>query len=65
MIDPAGNPLLIIIFAISICVSGAEFPAGSINVLTGNSSMIGKELTENGKIRLISFTGSSNVGLEN
>lgn len=40
------------------------FPEGSINILTGNSSMIGKELTENGKIRLITFTGSSNVGLE-
>ena len=40
------------------------FPEGSINVLTGNSGMIGKELTENDKIRLISFTGSSNVGLE-
>lgn len=42
----------------------AGFPEGSVNVLTGDSSMIGKELTENGKIRLISFTGSSNVGLE-
>lgn len=40
------------------------FPEGSINILTGNSSMIGKELTENAKIRLITFTGSSNVGLE-
>lgn len=40
------------------------FPEGSINILTGSSSMIGKELTENGKIRLISFTGSSNVGLD-
>ena len=40
------------------------FPEGSINIITGNSSMIGKELTENAKIRLITFTGSSNVGLE-
>ena len=40
------------------------FPEGSINILTGNSSMIGKELTENEKIKLISFTGSSNVGLD-
>ena len=40
------------------------FPEGSVSILTGNSAMIGKELTENHKVRLISFTGSSNVGLE-
>ncbi|MEM0050678.1 MAG: aldehyde dehydrogenase family protein [Nitrososphaeria archaeon] len=40
------------------------FPEGSINILTGDSRMIGKELVENSKIKLISFTGSSNVGLE-
>ncbi|MCL5783368.1 MAG: aldehyde dehydrogenase family protein [Candidatus Thermoplasmatota archaeon] len=39
------------------------FPEGSVSILTGNSAMIGKELTENHKVRLISFTGSSNVGL--
>ena len=39
------------------------FPEYSINILTGDSSMIGNELTENPKIRLISFTGSSKVGL--
>ena len=40
------------------------FPEGSINIITGDSSMIGKELTENEKIKLISFTGSSKVGLD-
>lgn len=42
----------------------AGFPQGSINVVTGNSQMIGDEFTTNEKIRLITFTGSSNVGLE-
>jgi succinyl-CoA reductase len=40
------------------------FPPGSINVVTGSSSMIGKELVENPKVGLISFTGSEKVGLE-
>ncbi|OWP56357.1 MAG: aldehyde dehydrogenase [Thermoplasmatales archaeon B_DKE] len=42
----------------------AGFPQGSINVVTGNSQMIGDEFATNEKVRLITFTGSSNVGLE-
>ncbi|MFP3239276.1 MAG: aldehyde dehydrogenase family protein [Caldivirga sp.] len=42
----------------------AGFPEGSIVVVTGNSSMIGDEFVNNPKISLITFTGSSKVGLE-
>ena len=41
----------------------AGFPPGTINIVTGNSSMIGKEFTSNPLIKLITFTGSSKVGL--
>lgn len=42
----------------------AGFPRDSIVVVTGNSSMIGDEFVSNPKIALITFTGSSKVGLE-
>ncbi len=42
----------------------AGFPKGTINVVTGDSSMIGDIIVDNDKIRLISFTGSTNVGLD-
>ena len=40
------------------------FPPGSVNVITGNSTVIGKEFVENPKVALISFTGSEKVGLQ-
>ncbi len=40
------------------------FPAGAINVVTGDSSVIGEEFISNDKISLITFTGSEKVGLE-
>lgn len=42
----------------------AGFPEGSVNVVTGNSKLIGEEFSVNNKIRLLTFTGSSDVGLE-
>lgn len=41
-----------------------KFPAGSVNVITGNSEMIGEEFISNDKVSLITFTGSVNVGLD-
>ena len=40
----------------------AEVPIGVINVLTGQSSTIGGELTNNKTVRKLSFTGSTEVG---
>ncbi|BFI75925.1 aldehyde dehydrogenase family protein [Sulfurisphaera ohwakuensis] len=41
-----------------------KFPEGSVNVVTGNSEMIGDEFISNDKISLITFTGSVSVGLD-
>lgn len=41
-----------------------KFPEGSINVVTGNSEMIGEEFVSNDKVSLITFTGSVSVGLD-
>lgn len=41
-----------------------KFPVGSVNVITGNSEMIGEEFISNDKVSLITFTGSVNVGLD-
>ena len=42
----------------------AGFPQDSVGVVTGDSSVIGKEFVENPNIALISFTGSDTVGLD-
>jgi len=40
----------------------AGIPDGVINVVTGNATAIGGEFTGNGKVRKLSFTGSTAVG---
>ncbi len=40
----------------------AGFPAGAINVITGDAKAIGGVLTSNPKVRLVGFTGSTPVG---
>jgi len=40
----------------------AGFPKGVFNVVTGASSTIGRELTENKLVRKVTFTGSTEVG---
>ncbi len=40
----------------------AGFPAGVVNVITGNPLAIGGELTANPSVRKLSFTGSTEVG---
>ncbi|PLR78325.1 aldehyde dehydrogenase family protein [Bacillus sp. V3-13] len=38
-------------------------PSGVINMVTGSGSVIGKELGENVKLKAVSFTGSTDVGV--
>lgn len=40
----------------------AGFPKGVINIITGDAPAIGKELTESPLVRMIAFTGSTEVG---
>lgn len=40
----------------------AGFPAGTINVVTGDAIAIGEVLTRHPKVRLVGFTGSTRVG---
>jgi succinate-semialdehyde dehydrogenase/glutarate-semialdehyde dehydrogenase len=40
----------------------AGFPAGVINVVTGNAAAIGGEFTGNDKVKKLTFTGSTAVG---
>lgn len=42
----------------------AGVPAGIVNVVTGSARVIGAELTGNEKVRKISFTGSTEIGVE-
>jgi len=49
--------------AIAVLAERAGLPAGIFNViLSKSSSEIGKELTENDKVRKLTFTGSTEVG---
>ncbi|WP_109578654.1 NAD-dependent succinate-semialdehyde dehydrogenase [Aminobacter sp. AP02] len=40
----------------------AGFPAGVVNIITGDARAIGAVLTSHPKVRLVSFTGSTEVG---
>lgn len=49
-------------FALAVLAELAGFPAGVVNIITGNAEMIGKEMTSNPIVRKVSFTGSTAVG---
>jgi succinate-semialdehyde dehydrogenase / glutarate-semialdehyde dehydrogenase len=40
----------------------AGMPRGAFNVITGKASVIGKELTANPLVRMLTFTGSTEIG---
>ncbi|MGO3151006.1 MAG: aldehyde dehydrogenase family protein [Galactobacter sp.] len=48
--------------AIAECFVDAGLPAGVLNVITGRGSTLGDALATDGRIRKISFTGSTSVG---
>jgi succinate-semialdehyde dehydrogenase/glutarate-semialdehyde dehydrogenase len=48
--------------ALAVLAERAGLPAGVLSVVTGNSRVIGPELTGNPTIRKLSFTGSTPVG---
>jgi succinyl-CoA reductase len=45
-------------------IKDSGFPLNAINVVTGDAKMIGDEFIEDPNVALISFTGSSSVGLD-
>lgn len=45
-------------------LSQAELPAGVVNVLTGEGSLLGQHLASSKTVDMISFTGSTEVGRE-
>jgi succinate-semialdehyde dehydrogenase/glutarate-semialdehyde dehydrogenase len=48
--------------ALAELAARAGIPDGVINIITGNANEIGPELTDNPKIRKLTFTGSTSVG---
>lgn len=40
----------------------AGLPAGTVNIVTGNSKVVAKPMFEDGRVRKLSFTGSTPVG---
>ncbi|MBO1001204.1 aldehyde dehydrogenase family protein [Pseudogracilibacillus auburnensis] len=59
---PASNTSLISIKIIEL-FEEAGVPAGVINMVTGSGSVIGNAIGNHPKIKAVSFTGSTNVGL--
>lgn len=48
--------------ALAALAEQAGFPSGIFNVITGDADTIGKAICENKTVRMISFTGSTEVG---
>lgn len=59
---PASNTSLISVKIMEL-FEEAGAPAGVINMVTGPGGVIGKAIGENPKIKAVSFTGSTDVGL--
>ena len=61
VIKPASDTPL---SALALCELGerAGIPAGVLNVITGKASVIGAELTGNPTVRMLTFTGSTEIG---
>jgi succinate-semialdehyde dehydrogenase / glutarate-semialdehyde dehydrogenase len=49
-------------FAVAVLAERAGLPPGVLNVVTGDSAIIGGELTQHRKVRKLTFTGSTAVG---
>jgi len=48
--------------ALAVLAERAGIPKGVFNVITGKASVIGKELTSNALVRMLTFTGSTEIG---
>ncbi|MBI1386248.1 MAG: succinate-semialdehyde dehydrogenase [Rhizobiales bacterium] len=48
--------------ALAALAEKAGIPKGVLNIVTGRASVIGKELTENPVVRMLTFTGSTEIG---
>ena len=48
--------------ALAVLAEQAGIPKGVLNVITGKASAIGKELTSNSLVRMLTFTGSTEIG---
>jgi succinate-semialdehyde dehydrogenase/glutarate-semialdehyde dehydrogenase len=57
---PTNAPLAATLVAASVGESG--FPNGTVNVVTGPSSVVGEELVTNPITRMVAFTGSTETG---
>jgi succinate-semialdehyde dehydrogenase/glutarate-semialdehyde dehydrogenase len=50
--------------ALAALAEEAGIPKGVFNVITGKASVIGKELTSNPDVRMLTFTGSTEIGAQ-
>jgi succinate-semialdehyde dehydrogenase/glutarate-semialdehyde dehydrogenase len=48
--------------ALAALAEKAGIPKGVFNIITGKASVIGKELTSNASVRMLTFTGSTEIG---
>lgn len=61
VIKPSSDSPITAVKLMELC-ERAGFPKGVINLVTGASTEIGKEIMENPKVRKVTFTGSTEVG---
>ncbi len=61
VVKPSSESPLTAIKLMELCEK-AGFPKGVVNLVTGSSTKIAKEIMENEKVRKITFTGSTEVG---
>jgi acyl-CoA reductase-like NAD-dependent aldehyde dehydrogenase len=63
VLKPASDAPLAVLYVYSLAVE-AGIPAGVINIITGPGSSMGAALTSHPEVNKVSFTGSTEVGIE-
>src|SRR5690625_2124917 len=61
VIKPSSDSPITAVKLVELCEQ-AGFPKGVVNLVTGGSSEIGKTIMSDGRVRKVTFTGSTDVG---
>lgn len=62
LLKPASRTPLVSVALVELIHDIEEFPKGVVNIVTGPGAVIGDEMTTNGDVNAISFTGDTSTG---
>ncbi|WP_404407808.1 aldehyde dehydrogenase family protein [Jeotgalibacillus malaysiensis] len=64
ILKPASRTPLVSVAVVELIEDIAEFPPGTVNIVTGPGVLIGDEISKNPDVQAISFTGDTSTGIQ-